>query len=111
MSTSAHMSDSTEDTKCCSTCVGCRKATNLIKYYTQCRKEEKYHWLRYDMKHGWNGCLLWSFRDGPKCKVFSTTSNETRYATISNGDPYVLAYVDLYAPENVSSGKFGSYTS
>ena len=105
----AHMS--IKDTKCCSTCVGCRKATKLIEYYTKYRNKGISHWILYDRKTTSNGmdCLLWGLDERPKCQVFSATSRETRYASISDGDPYVLAYVDLYAPKNVTTGRFGSY--
>ena len=109
MSTSAHMSDSIEDTKCCPTFNTCRKATNLIKYYTQCRKEGKYHWLKYTMQS--TNRVTWSFKEGPKCKIFWNTPNIPNYITTYDGEPELLAYVDLYAPENVTSGRFGSLKS
>lgn len=107
------MSDSIEDTKCCPTCFGCQKAINLIEYYSQCQKEKKERCFfdnRDDGRHVDN-YLLWSFGDKPKCQVFSTTSNYTSLESISDGDPYILAYIDLYAPKDVITGIYGSYKS
>lgn len=98
---SACASDSDCDSKtCCATCRGCTAALKRVQYYRNLQNAGTYH---YALHNNFGSFHLW--RDNAPCNIFAHLDNYANLDADTRSDPYMLAYVDLYAPENIENEK------
>ena len=97
----APVSDSADDSKtCCTTCKGCTIALKRVQFFRDRQIRGNYQYVLYNKftPYSYGRISLWSHK--VQCKIFAELNKHPKLDAITRSDPFLLAYVDLYAPKD-----------